>query len=136
MCHVIIYYGSIHHRTMSGVTCYHLPGNAHTIGQRRAWHDHMDLGQHTQLDDVGRETPSLTLERIPSRTMSGLACHNRPLTTYMVGLRRAWHVIIFLGMNIQSEDIGCGMTSSQLYDIHRVRQCRALHSIITLGQHA
>ena len=41
-------------RTTLGVACHHSPWTTNTIEQRRAWHDIISFGQHTQSNDVGR----------------------------------------------------------------------------------
>ena len=82
--------------------------------QRRAWHDFTALGQHTQSDDVGLGTPSSPLGSTESQTTSGVACHHRPWTVYMVGRGRAWNAITSLGKHTRSDDIGRGMTSPPL----------------------
>ena len=67
VCHIIIFLGIIHDQTTSGITWYHRPWNAHTIGQRRAWYARMDLGRpHGQM-------------------MSGVECHLRIWEAYTVG---------------------------------------------------
>ena len=45
---------STHGRTTSSVACHHRLWAAQTIGRRRAWHDIIAFGQHTQSNDVGR----------------------------------------------------------------------------------
>ena len=46
--------GSTYGRTTSGMACHHSPWTTNTIEQRRAWHDIIAFGQHTQSNDVGR----------------------------------------------------------------------------------
>ena len=46
--------GSTHCQTMSGVACHHLLWEAHTVEQRRAWHEITALRLHTPSDDIGR----------------------------------------------------------------------------------
>ena len=52
-----------HGRKMSGVACHHRPWEAHTVKLRRVWHDITALGQHAQLDDVGRGMTSPPFDR-------------------------------------------------------------------------
>ena len=67
---------STHGRMMSGVACHHHPWTAHTVVRRRAWHDLTALGQHTQLDYVGRGMTSPPLDSTHGRTTSAVACHH------------------------------------------------------------
>ena len=81
-----------------------------------------------------------------------MACHHSPWAAQTVGRRRAWHAIFSLGQHTRSNDVGLGMSSSplgsthsrttsgvtchhRLWEAHRVKQCRAWHAIISLGQH-
>ena len=105
---------SRHGRATSGVKCHHLLWTANTVERRRAWHAIIAFGQHTRLDDVGRGTPSSPLGSTESQTMSGVECHYRPWTVYMVGRRRAWNAITSLGKHTRSIEIGRGMTSPPL----------------------
>ena len=65
-----------HGRMTSGVACNHRPWTAHTVVQRRAWHDLTALGQHTRLDYVGRDMTSPLLDSTHGRTTSAVACHH------------------------------------------------------------
>ena len=65
--------GSTHSRTMSGVACYHCPSTARLVGQRRAWHDIIALGQHSRLNDVGCGMTSPPLDCTHGQTFSGVA---------------------------------------------------------------
>ena len=76
------------------------PFAAHTVERCRAWHAIIALGQHTRSNEVGRGMPSSLLERIPSRTMSGVTCHHRPWAAHTVGFFRARHGRMVLGQYI------------------------------------
>uniref|UniRef100_A0A494G8S3 Uncharacterized protein n=1 Tax=Solanum lycopersicum TaxID=4081 RepID=A0A494G8S3_SOLLC len=91
--------------------------------------------------------------------MSGIGCHHRLFTTYMVRRDHACYAIIAIGKHKRSDDVGrympsfpwttltvgrleCGMALSHLDIIygrtmsaHTVRQHCAWHTIIALGQH-
>ena len=102
-------------RRRKNVACHHLPWTTYTVRRPRAWHVIIALGLHTRLDDFGRGNatislglhtlsyivgccmPSSPLENKPGRMTSVVKCHQFPLTTYTIGLRRAWHIIISLG---------------------------------------
>ena len=71
----IIVLGKIHDQTTFGVACYHLPSKTHTIGQCAAWHDRMELRQHTRLDDFRRWMLSSPLD---SKTRSNTIGHGIP----------------------------------------------------------
>ena len=64
--------GSTHGRTTSGVACHNRLKAAHTVERRRAWHDIIAFGQHTRLNNVGRDmqSPHRTAH---DRTKSGMA---------------------------------------------------------------
>ena len=96
--------------------------------------------------------PSSPLVNTHVRTTSGVACHHRPWTAYMVGRYRMWHVIITHGQHTWSDDVQCRMPSSPFHDTNdRITSCvechhrprvthtfgrrRAWHAIIALGQH-
>ena len=105
-------------RTTSGVTWHHRPWTAHTVRQRRAWQAITALGQHTQLDDVERDMPSLPLGSTHSRTTLGVEFHYIPWTANTAERRRAWHEITALGLHAPSNDVGRGMTLSPLDCTH------------------
>ena len=50
--------GSTHDRTTSGVTSHHRLWVAQMVERRRAWHDIIALGLHTQSDNIRRDMPS------------------------------------------------------------------------------
>ena len=79
---------STHGRTTSGVTCHHRLWTAHTVEQRRAWHDITVLGLHARSDDFRRGMTSLPLD----------STHDRQ--------RRAWHDITALGQHTRSATSG------------------------------
>ena len=84
--------------------------------------------------------------------MSGVAWNHRPWAAHTVRQRWARHALMFLGQHIHSNDVGHNMPSS-LLDFtyggttsvlacphvpsvaHTFRRHRALHVIISLGQH-
>ena len=72
-------------RMTSGVACHHRPWTGNTVEQHRAWHAITALGQHTQLDDVGRGMLSSHLGSTNSRTTSGVSCNHRPCIAHKVG---------------------------------------------------
>ncbi|TMW83197.1 hypothetical protein EJD97_002523 [Solanum chilense] len=87
---------------------------AHTVGQRQAWHSIIGLGNHTRLNYVGRDMLSSPLGSTHRKTMSGVACHHCNEEAYTVGRRQAMHVIIFLGKHTRSNDIGSDTLLSPL----------------------
>ena len=120
--------------------------------QRRAWHDIAAFGQHTRLDDVGRDMPSSPLGSTHVQTTSGMACHHSPWTENTVKRRLAWHATIAFGQHTRLNDVGrCipsspwgsthGRTTSSVACHHRLWTAqmvgcrRAWHAIIALGQH-
>ena len=129
-----------------------------TFGQHRRLNDIVrgmpssPLDYLTQSDGVVRRMPSSPFDGKHSPTTSGVACHHRLRTVHTGERRRAWHAIIAfwaaqsvercrashditsLGLHAQSDDVGCGMTSTPLNSTHD-RQRRAWHDIIALGQH-
>ena len=54
------------------------PHATHTFGQLKSLLFIISLGHHTRSKNVRRGMQSSPLERIPSLTMSGMACHNCP----------------------------------------------------------
>ena len=103
-----------HDRTRSGVACHHRIWTTHTVRRCQAWHAIIAFGQHRRLDDVERGMPSPTLESTHGRTTSGVACHHRLWVAQTVERHQAWHAIIALGRQTQSNDVGPGMLSSPL----------------------
>ena len=116
--HAISPLDSTHGRTTSIVACHHLPWRAHTIALRRAWHAIIAIGQHTWLDDVGRDIPSSSIESIHDRTTLGMACYHQPWTTHMIGSLRVWHAHMALGQHTRSEYVVCDMPSKLLSSTH------------------
>ena len=57
---------------------------AHMVGRCRAWHTVIDIGQHTQLNDVGHHITSLPMDTKHDGTMLGVASHHWPWTAYRV----------------------------------------------------
>ena len=106
---------STHGRTTSSVACHHRQGTTHMEGRRRACHAIIAFAQHRWSDDVGRGMPSPPLDSTLGRMMLGVACHPRPRTAHMVGLRRARHDITTFGQHTRSNDVGRGMPSPPLY---------------------
>ena len=89
----------------------------------------------THIGDAGYDISSSPLGSTHDRTTSGVAYHHRHWIAYMVRRRRAWHAIltldkiygrtfqawnsiISLGQHTRSNDIGRGMPSSHLDNIH------------------
>ena len=93
---------------------HHRQGTAHTEGRRQACHAIIAFGQHRRSDDVGRGMPSPPFDSTLGRMTLGVACHPRPRTAHMVGLRRAWHDITTFGQHTRSNDVGGGMISPPL----------------------
>ena len=71
---------SIHNRTTLGVASYHRPLTADTIGRRRASRACKAIGQHTLLDEVESDIPSLHLDNTHGGLMLGVTFHQRPWT--------------------------------------------------------
>ena len=103
---------------VSGMAFHHRPWKTCTIRLRGAWHAVLVIGKHKQSDDISCGIQSSPLGSTHNRTTSSVACHYQPLRAYIIGRRRAWHDIIALGMNTQSDDVGRGMLSSPLYKTH------------------
>ena len=127
--------GSIHGWMVSGMAFHHRPWKTYMIRLRGAWHAILVIGKHTrsdnvqcpmtsspfrstQSDDISCGIQSSPLGSTHGSTTSSVACHYQPLRAYIIGRRRAWHDIIALGMNTQSDDVGRGMLSSPLYRTH------------------
>ena len=126
---------STHGRTMSGVACHHRLWVAHTVKRRRAWHDIIALGQHTRSDYIGRGVRSPSLDSTHGRTTLGVACHHRLWVAHTDKRRRAWHAIIALGRQIQSNDVRRDMPSPPLDNTHG-KHCQVWLYITALGLHA
>ena len=122
------------------------------VKRRNVWHVIIALRQYTRPDDIGRGMLSSPLDRTYDRTTSGVAFNHRPWAAHTVGWRRAWHAIIALGKQTQSEDIGHGMQSSLLentygqmtlgvachhrfWTAHTVRKSWSWHARMSLRQH-
>ena len=134
------------------MACHQRLRTAYKEGQLWAWHTIITFEQHRRSDDVGRCMPSPPLDSTHGRMMSSVACHNRPWTAHTVGRRRAWHEITAVGLHEWSDYGGRCMPSPtlasthnqttsgvachhRLWGAHRIERCRALHAIITFGQH-
>ena len=116
--HAIIAFGQ---HTRSNDVGHGMPSRlwvAHTVERRRAWHAIIALGRQTPSNDVKRGMPSSPLGSTNGQTMSGVACHNIPWTTHMVGRRRAWHAIIAFVQHTRSNNVGRGMPSSPSGSTH------------------
>ena len=108
-------YGSTHGPTPSGVACQHRLWAAQTVERHPAWHAIIALRQHTRSNNVGRGMPSPPLDKIHTRTTSGVACYHVPWTAQTVKRCRALHAIIALGRQIWSNDVVRGIPSSPLH---------------------
>ena len=92
------------------------------------------------------------LDNTHGRKTSGVSCHHCPWTTHTDERHRTRNGIIIVGQQKWSNDVGCGMSSSPLDNIHdrmtsgvacyhrlwiehTIERRRAWHSIIALGQH-
>ena len=129
-------FASIHSRTTLRVACHNRLWAAYTVerrqacramitfgiadkvGRRRAWHAIIALGRETRSNEVGRGMQSSPLGSTDSLMASGVAFHHHPWAAQTVGRRRALHAIIAFGLHTRSNDIGRGMTSSPLGNIH------------------
>ena len=96
--------------------------------------------------------PSMLLDNTHGQTTSSVARHHRPLTAYMIGICRAWHVIISLEKHTPSGNVGHCIPSSPLESIHdrttsrvayyhhpitehMIGPRRAFNANMSLGQH-
>ncbi|TMW84675.1 hypothetical protein EJD97_024656 [Solanum chilense] len=118
----------------------------HTVGQRLAWHDIISLGQHTRSEDVGRGMLSSPMDFTHDRTTLGMAMLSSPLHAQLDDVRRkmpslplystyghdmpAWH----LGSTHGRMKLGVACHYRPCA-AHTFGQRRALHAIISLGQH-
>ncbi|TMW83133.1 hypothetical protein EJD97_002798 [Solanum chilense] len=108
-----------HNRMISCVAWPYRPWATHTVARCRVWHAITTLGQHTQLDDIGRDMSSSPLGITQSHTMStwharwplgsthgrmtlDLACYHRFWTANKAGRHWAWHDIIALGLHTRT----------------------------------
>ena len=123
---------SIHGRMTVVVKCHHRLSTTHTVERRRACHAIIAFGQHKQSNEVGRVMPSSPLGSTNGRMTLRLACHHRLEAAQTVEQRRAWHDITALGLHVQSDDVGRGMTSVPLDNTHG-QQRRELHDITAIG---
>ena len=142
----------MHGRTKLGVALHHLPLTAHTVERCRALHYITIIGLRARADDVGRGMISPPLDSTHGRqrrawhdiTALGLADS--------VGRHQAWYIIIALGRQKRSNDVGRGMSSPlldstqgrttsgmkchhHLRSAHSVKRHRVWHAIIAFGQH-
>ena len=97
----------------------------------------MAFGKHTRYNDVRRDMALFSLGSTRSQTTSvmadhhppwtayigsnnvgHMACHHRLWTAYTVGRYRVWHVIIALGQQTRSDDLGSGMRAWPLDNTH------------------
>ena len=107
-----------HGRTSSGMACHHHLWAAHTVERRWAWHDIIAFGQHTRLNNVGRDMPTPPLGSTHSRTTSEVACHYLLWEARMVERCRAWHANITFEQHTPSNDVVRGMPASPLGSTH------------------
>ena len=98
-------------RATPSVSCHHRPWAAHTVGQRRAWHAIIALGQHRRSDVVGHGMQSSPFCSTHGRTTSAVACRHCRWAAHTVERRRVCHAIIALGQHTRSDGVGCGMPS-------------------------
>ena len=109
---------STHGRTTSGVAYHHRLWAAHTVKQRRGWHDIIAHGRQTRSNDVGRDMPSPPLDSTHGGTTSGVACHHRLWAAQTVERRQVWHEITSLGQHARLDNDGRGMTSPPFDGTH------------------
>ena len=101
----------------TGVACHHRRWAAHTVEQRRVWHEITSLGLHVWSEVVGRgmTSPSLDSTHVRQRRarhdITALGQHNGRQ-------RRARHAITALGQHTRSDDVGHDMTSPPLDCTH------------------
>ncbi|TMW81339.1 hypothetical protein EJD97_010239, partial [Solanum chilense] len=116
-----------------GVACHYRPLKAYTVGEHRACHVIIAVGQHIR-SNIWHGMPSSPLEahtielRQPRHGI--ITLHHSNLTAYRVRRRRAWHDIIALRKHTQR-----GMLASCLLTVHTVRRRQAWHARMTFGQH-
>ena len=127
--------GSTNGRMTSGVGCHHRVWKTYMVGRYRACYSIIAIRKHTRSEDVRRDMPSSPLERTNGWLTSGMACHHRLRTTYMVRLCQAWHAIMDLVQHIRLDEVGHGRPSLPFDSIYMFGKCRAWYAIITVGQH-
>ena len=118
------------------------------VGLHRVSHVIFSLRKNTRLDDVWRYMLSSPLDITHDRRMSGVACphvpwaglmtsgvgcHHRLCTTYMVARDCVCYAIIAIGKHTLSDDVGCNMPSLPLDSIH-YWTTSAWYVIIAVGQ--
>ena len=91
--------GSKNTQTTSRVTC-HSTWEAQKVEPHRALHD------------------IFPLDSTHGREMSTMACHQHPWTTHTIRLNQARHSLIVLGQHTRSDEVGRGIPSSPLENIH------------------
>ena len=118
----------------------------------RTQHARLVLRKCTQLDDVGRGIPSCPLDMKHSQTTSLVEYHPRPWIAHTIGPRQALHAIIALGLHTYTSNVWRSIPSLPLessdghttsgvachhgpWKAHTVGRCKALNTIIGLGQH-
>ena len=81
------------------------------------WHAIIAIGQHTLLDDIGCDMPSLPFDSTHGGKMSGVSYHYSHCPAHTFIRCRAWHAIIALGNHTHNQTMS------------------NMASIFTLGQH-
>ena len=94
------------------MACRHDPWIGNTVGRHRTWNAiiafvlhgqflallaKIHLGQHTGLDEIGCDIPSLHIDKTYYRMTSGVACNHNPWKTHKIGRSWALELIIALG---------------------------------------
>ena len=119
---------------MSGVTCYYHPMKVYTIGRCQALQVNSALGNDKRSYDVERGIPAWPLGGTHGWTMSGMGCHHRLCTTYMVGRDRSCYAIIAIGKHKRSDDVECDIPYLPFDSTHDGTTL-VRYGIIALGQH-
>ena len=83
-------------QTTSRVVGYHSSLTTHIVGQRQVWNNIIALEKHKRLNDFARGMSSWPYDSANVWTMSGVACHNRPLTTQTNERNWPWNFVIAL----------------------------------------
>ena len=135
---------------MSGMTCYHLPWTAHTIGlrqplscnnlpwealivrRRRKLNVIIALGQYTWSEYVGYDMVSSPLESILNWTVWGVIGYHRPWTSHTIVRFRAWHARMAHRQHTWLDYVRRGMPSTPFDSIHG-GWYRACYAIIAIG---
>ena len=99
-----------------GLACPHSPRTAHTVRRRLVWYDIIALGVHTWLNDIGCGMSSYLLESTHDHPTPDVSCYHRPMT-FKHRQMMSW--------------VACHQGP---WTSHTVRLCRALPTIIALGQ--